>query len=539
MSTKTQPEQKQSQSFKAKDVRWDIFIPAFIVFAVVAVVALINGEALGQAANQFFFWSLDNFGWLYQYVVLACTVLCAILAFSKIGNIKIGGKDAKPKYSFWTWFAMTLTGGVATGIVTWGVNEPIIYYGNIWGELDGLGIAPFTDEAARFAIGRSYMNWSFLPYGIYALVGALVAYLYFNKKQKLNVTSTLKPLFGEKVTRGPVAAVIDCLSTLALGVGICGGLAMCITLVETGLRGYGTPKGSMGIMIIIGVVLIAMFSFSSYIGMDKGLKVVGSMNAWFYYALLAILLIGGPTLFILRNGTAGLAEWADNFFLWGLDPIDIGGAPLTRSWTLFDWACWIAYAPVTGIFLAMMSRGRTIREFMMVNWILPSVFGLIWFGVWGNNALHMQMSGKVDLVAAINEGGSVMALWTFLQNLSIDIGSLHIPIGVVIVPINILIIIASFVTAADATMTNIGSMCMKDVPIGTEPPGMMKVIWGAVIGVVAIVMAAFGGDQGVDGVKALAAAGGFLVLFIFLLQIVSSIKVFFTGKASSEVMGEE
>lgn len=229
-------------------------------------------------------------------------------------------------------------------------------------------------------------------------------------------------------------------------------------------------------------------------------------------------------LFIMRNSTAGLATWLHNFWLWGLDPIDIGGAALTRSWTLFDWACWIAYAPVTGIFLAMISRGRTIREFMIVNWILPSVFGFVWFAIWGNSALYMQMQGTADLVGAINQGGAVMALWVFLQNLPFGIGKL-------VVPFNLLIIIISFVTAADATLTNVGSMCVKNVPIGTEPPAKLKVLWGIVIGVVAIVMAAFGGGaQGVDGVKALATAGGFLVLFVFLLQIISSIKVFFMEK---------
>ena len=526
MSSNTKTEaSKPSGFFKdtSQNIRWEVFIPGFIVFAIAALVGIVSNEALTKSSMSFFYWSLDTFGWLYQYVVMASTILVAIITFSKLGNIRLGGKDAKPKLPFMTWFAMTLTGGVATGIVTWGVNEPLIYYGNVWGELDQLGIQPFTPEAAQFAMGRSFMNWTILPYAIYALCGALVAYLYYNKKQKLNVTATLKPIFGERVTKGALAAVIDTLSMLALGIGICGGLAMCITLVTTGLRTYGIQE-TLPLFVGIGVVIVCIFTFSSYVGMDKGLKVLGNLNAWFYYAVLALLLLTGPVLFILRNSTAGLAIWADNFFLWGLDPIDIGGAALTRSWTLFDWACWIAYAPVTGIFLAMVSRGRTIREFMIVNWILPSVFGFIWFGIWGNSALYMQMTGTADLVGALNSGGAVMAMWEFLKNLPFGLGTL-------IVPFNLIIIVISFVTAADATLTNVGSMCVKDVPIGTEPPAKIKVLWGVVIGTVAIVMAAFGGGaQGVDGVKALATAGGFVVLFVFLLQIVASIKVFFMDK---------
>lgn len=504
-----------------KSIRWDVFIPSFVVFAVAATVGILKNELLASASSQFFFWSLDMFGWLYQYAVMGCTLLAAIIAFTKLGNIRLGGKDAKPKYSFMTWFAMTLTGGVATGIVTWGVNEPIIYYGNVWGELDGLGITAFTPEAARFAIGRSLYNWTIVPYAIYAVCGVLVSYLYFNRKQKLTVTATLKPLFGERITRGVLASIIDTLSLLALGMGICSGLAMCVTLIITGLSsGYGIAS-SLSLYIIIGIILICIFTVSSYVGMDRGLKVLGNLNAWFYYGLLVLLLFAGPTLYILRNSTAGLAVWINNFFYWGLDPIDIGGAALTRSWTLFDWGCWIAYAPVTAIFLAMIARGRTIREFMIVNWILPSVFGFVWFGIWGNCALYMQISGTVDLVGAINSGGAVMALWEFLKNLPFGI-------GVIVVPFNILIVAISFITAADATLTNIGSMCVKDVPVGTEPPAGIKVIWGAVIGSVAIVMAAFGrGAQGVDGVKALAVAGGFVVLFVFVLQLFSLCKVLF------------
>jgi len=174
----------------------------------------------------------------------------------------------------------------------------------------------------------------------------------------------------------------------------------------------------------------------------------------------------------------------------------------------------------------MLSYGRTVREYMIVNWILPSVFGIIWFSVWGGSAIHMQMTGGADLVGALNTGGAIMALWEFLKNLPFGL-------GVIVVPINILVILASFVTCADATLTNIGSMCVRDVPIGTEPPAKIKALWGISIGVVAIIMAAYGGGaQGVDGVKSLAAAAGFVVLFIFVVQVIAFIKVFFIDKVT-------
>ncbi len=502
-----------------KNIRWTVFIPGFVLILIAAIIGLVSNEALSKISNKFFNWSLNSFGWLYQIVTIAGLAITFAIMFSKVGNVKFGGKDAKPKYSFGKWFAMTLTGGVATGIVSWGVNEPLIYFGNIYGELEQLGIKPFTMEAARFAIGRSFYNWSFIPYSIYGLVGVLVAYLYFNRKQQLSVTSTLTPIFGEKIKKPQFATVIDVLSMLGIVLGLSSGLTQCIILLTTGLKSaYGIETG-LPIFIFVGVLIVVLFSLSSYVGLDKGLGRLGSINAWFYYGLLIFIFVSGATLFILRTSVAGMAEWLQNFWSWGLDPIDIGGAPLVQSWTLFDWAVWIAYAPVTGIFLAQISYGRTVKQFLLINLVLPSIFGIVWFSIWGGSAIFMQMSGNVDLVSTIINSNATMALFEFLKQL---------PLSVILIPANLFIILISFVTAADATSTSIASMCMKDVPIGSEAPGYMKVVWGTLIGVVAIVMAAFGGGvQGVQGVKDLAAAGGFVVLFIFILQMAAAIKVFF------------
>ncbi len=513
-----------SKSKEKKQIRMGVFLPAFLFVGGAALLGIVNNKALADTAWAFFHWSLSTFGWLYQIVSVVGLLVVLIIMFSKLGSVRIGGKDAKPKFSMGTWFAMSLTGGVATGIVTWGVNEPLIYFGNVWGELSTLGIDPQSAEAVRFAMGRVFYNWTFIPYAMYALTGLLTAYVYFNKKEKLAVTSTLKPLFGEKITKGIWGDMVDTLSMLAITLGLTSGLTMCITLITSGLNySYGIEK-SFTLFFIVGIVIIFLYTFSSYIGLEKGMKKIASLNAYFYYGLLILLVIIGPKLFMVRTATAGIAEWLHNFWRWGLDPIDIGGAALTQSWTLFDWACWIAYAPVAGIFLAMISYGRTIKEFLLVNLILPSVFGIIWFAVWGGSALNMQITGQVDLVNTIAQTDAISALWQFIQNLPFGL-------GFIIIPVNLFIIVISFVTCADATSTDIASMCLKDVPIGTEPPAYLKVIWGATIGVIAIIMAAFGGhEQGVEGVKALATAGGFVVLFIYILQIISAIKIFFFDK---------
>ncbi|MDY4010815.1 MAG: BCCT family transporter [Fusobacterium gastrosuis] len=506
------------------NLKSEVFWPTIIFTGGAAVLGIFNNEALTSISKRFFTWSLDTFGWLYQIVVMLSFFIMFALFFSKLGSVRIGGKDAKANYSFGTWFAMALTGGVASGIVTWGVNEPLIYYGNVWGELSELGIEPFSKKAAIFAIGRSFYNWTFLPYAIYTLCGIIIAYLYFNKKRKLSVTTTLEPLFGEKLSSSKWTVIIDILSMLAIVLGLTSGLTACIVLIVSGISySYGIASSSV-LYYSVGIIIIALFTFSTYIGIDKGLKVIGSLNAYFYYGLLIFLFVLGPTLFILRIGTAGLAEWLHNFWYWGLDPIDIGGVALTRSWTLFDWAVWIAYAPVMGIFLAKISYGRTIREFIIVNLILPSIFGIVWFTVFGGSALDMQILNKFDLVNVLQNTNAVTAVWAFLKNLPFGV-------GIVIIPINLLIIVASFATAADATSMTVASMCVRNLEVGAEAPGLLKAIWGILIGSIAIIMSAFGGgEQGVDGVKSLATAGGFFVLFIFILQVCAAIKLFFIDK---------
>lgn len=509
-----------------KNIRWSVFIPSFIFMLVFAIYGIINSDGFTSYANSFFDWSLDSFGWLYQLAFISSLIFLIVLLFSKKGNIRIGGEDAKPKYKFLTWFSMVLIGGVATGIVTWGVNEPLIYYGNIYGELNTLGVSPFSNEAARFAMGRAFYNWSFFPYSVYTLSGLLTAYVYYNKKKKLSVTSTLEPILGDKLNNRVLCDGIDILALLGNVLGLCSGLGTCIIMITTGLHYIYNIPNSLNLFIIVGLIIVFLYTFSTYIGMDKGLKKIAGLNSYFYYGFLILLFIIGPTLFILKNTFAGFAEWLNNFWLWALDPNTIGGKELTQSWTLYNWSYWIAFAPVMGIFLGQISYGRTIREFITVNLIMPAIFGLIWFGIWGSSAIFMQSSGNVDLANTVINQNAVTALWQFLENLPFNLGK-------ILIPINIFVIVISFVTAADATSNNVASICVKDIPIGSEAPGFLKASWGIIIGIVAIILAAFGGtEQGVEGIKAVSAAGGFFVLFLFILQIISAIKMFYFDNIS-------
>lgn len=500
-----------------KEIRSKVFWPSIIIIGGAAILGIVNNELLTKIAQQVFTGSLRSFGWLYQIISVVAIILALVVSFSKFGDVVIGGPQAKPEFSFASWFAMALTGGIATGVITYGANEPIIYLGNVYGELTQSGIEPGSQEAVFFSLARCFYNWTFFPYAMYSLCGLLAAYLFFNKKQPLTVTSTLKPLFGPKVEK--MSWLIDTLALLAIALGLASSLGAGLTLVGSGIEiAYGIKQG-IPVWLALAVVTCVLYTSASYLGLERGIKFLADLNSKIFYFLLLFIFIIGPTLYILRTSTAGVAYWLHNFWIWALDPIDIAGEALVMWWTLYDWAIWIAYAPLMGLFLAMISYGRTIRQFMIINWMLPAMFGLIWFGIWGGTALNWQQNGVVDLVGTIKNSGAVAGLWAFLGNL---------PGAVILVPLVMVTLVISFATAADVMTTTIAMLCTKNIKHGDEPPAWQKILWGISIGLIAFFMVAFaGGVQGVDGVKYLAAAGGGMVLFIFVLQILSAIKTFF------------
>lgn len=408
-----------------KPIRWNVFIPCFLVVGGAAILGIVNNEWLTKVTKGIFSWSLNSFGWLYQVVAMVTLVVVALLAFSKTGNIRFGGKDAKAKYSFGSWFAMTLTGGIATGLITYGVNEVLIYFGNIYGELDGYGVKALSDEAAQFAMGRSFYNWTFVPYAMYALSGVVIAYMYFNRKKELSVSASLIPLFGEGVTKGFWKALIDVLSVLAIALGLASSLGAGLALIGTGLSSaYGIKQGPI-VWFVLTAIITATFTVASVTGIDKGIKWLAGLTSKIFYVLLIVLFLIGPTLYILNMANVGLGYWLDRFWTWGFDPGTVGGEALVTWWTMYDWAIWIAYAPLMGIFFAIIAYGRTVRQFLVINWILPASFGFVWFSVWGGTALKWQTSGKADIIATIQEEGAVAGIWEFLK---------HVPLGAIIIP---------------------------------------------------------------------------------------------------------
>lgn len=511
---------------KKNKINKAVFIPSLILSLLIVIIGLINTDVFTAITKKTFEFILTNFGWLFQLVSMLTLMIAIIIFISKFGNIRFGGPKAKPKFSIFSWAMMAIMGGVSTGLITYGTNEPLIYFGDIYGELEQTGIEPMSSEAASFALGRVFYNWSFIPYAIYTVVGVLLSYLYFNKRKKLTIAASIAPVLGEKITNSWFANVINILSLIAITLGLAASFGIGLTLISSGLQyKYGIQTG-LGTWTILAITITFTFTFSAYTGLNKGIKYLADFKGYIYIALLALIFIAGPTLDIMGVSLSGLKTWFSNFFNWGFDSGSDLGESLVHWWTLYDWAFWIAYAPLMGIFFAMISYGRTIREFMIVNWIIPSLIAIIWFGIWGVSALHMQESG-VDLVGQIAENGAVSGLWMFIDNMSF----FGLSLGWLFIPIMIITLSLTLIVASQSSIASISSLCTKDYDFNVEPPGMLKIIWGVIIGIIGFVLIAYaGGEQGVDGVKYMATIAGFVVLFIFILQLISVVKTFFFEK---------
>lgn len=508
-------------------LRKGVFFPAFLLVLGAGVVGLVNNKLLINCFQAVFNWSYVNLSWMYQFIMAALFVLCCLLLFSRKGDLRIGGKDAKPKYSFWTWFAMSLTGGIGASIVSSGVSQPITFLESVWGELEGYGIEPGSSEAVLFALGRTFHEWAFFPYAFYGMCGVLIAYVCYNKKKPLTISSTLSPLFGDKASRPGVAALVDMSAVLALALAIVGTLGTFIGLVPSCLKQvYGLTVGAP-VMFAVMAVTTVMYLLSSLSGVDKGIKFFARLNFKFYMLLLLVVaLLGGSLAWILNAGTSSLGYWLQNLPLWTFDTGTAGGENLIKWWTIYNWTFWMAFAPVTGVFLAQLSYGHTIREVLIVNWIMPSLFAVVWFSVFGGCAIDWQLSGVVDLAAVMQENGTYAAIWSFIRQL---------PLSAVLVPVTLFVMLISFSTSADNSITVISALCMRGRRIGDEAPAPVKIAWGVAIGLLSFLLMAYAsGGKGNDGVRYMVVSIGSVFSILIILQIAAAVKVFFFPSRSED-----
>ncbi len=459
---------------------FDVNAPVFVVSSVVTVAfilaALVFRERAAELLGGLRVDITTQFDWVFMGVGNLLFLFCLFLVLSPLGRVRLGGARARPEYSRSAWFSMLFTAGVAIGLLFYGVLEPVYYY-----RKPPLGIDPADTEAARaIGISASTFHWGLSAWSFYATVGLSLAFFAYNRGLPLTIRSAFQPLFGERVWGWP-GHVVDVLAIFATLFGLATSLGIGAGQAVAGLNYlFGVPSNEFAQVAFI-VVVTACATISVLAGIDVGIKRLSQFNALLALALALFVLAAGPTLYIFDGLRAGLVDYAAKFV-----PLSnwVGRRDLDfmHGWTTFYWAWWIAWAPAVGMFIARVSKGRTIREFVIGVLLLPTLCCLLWMGIFGGTALHQFIvEGYTGVTEAIAAWRPELVLFKMLERL---------PLAGLISFASVILLMVFFITSSDSA-----SLVVNNISAGGKlgTPRAQHVFWCGLEGLVAIALLLGGG----------------------------------------------
>lgn len=412
--------------------------------------------------------------------------LCVYLIFSRFNQIKLGKDDKKPEFSLISWFAMLFSAGMGMGLVFWTTAEPISHAFK-----SSPNAEVGSDQAIKESLQFSFFHWGIHAWAVYALVALVLAYFKFHRGYPGLISATLIPVFGKERMEGVLGKTIDTLAVVATVVGVAATLGFGSAQINEGLAFlFNTPSNYL-VQLIILIVSTALFIFSAWSGVSKGIKYLSNINMVLGFLLMILLLIVGPTLYILNMFTESIGGYITNFFnmSFRIAPMDQDNRTWINNWTIFYWSWWVSWSPFVGIFIARISRGRTIKEFMLGVLFVPSIVCFIFFAVFGVSALDLEQQG----LAAISDYPMETATFAVLD---------QYPLGILMSLVTLLVIAIFFITSADSATFVLGMLSTKG---SLNPTGSVKIIWGLCLSAMAAIIVYFGGTQGLQNVLIIAA----------------------------------
>ena len=430
-------------------------------------------------------------------------LLVAWVALSPLGRVRIGGPDAKPILSRWNWFAITLCTTVAIGILFWGAAEPMFH---INGPPAFSGAEARSGDAAVFAISTLFMHWTITPYALYSVPALAFALAHFNLGRPYSLSGPLSLVFGRWAT-GRGGAVIDAVGLYALVAGVAASLGVGVMTLAGGLDRLTVLADGPALRFAVTLAIVALFVASSITGIQRGIRILSDVNVKFFFLLALFVLIAGPTGAILSLGASALGDYAAGFIPASLALGERAGSQWMRDWTVFYFANWLAWAPITALFLGRISVGYTVREFLLFNLVAPAAFGALWMTIFGGAAINIDAAAGGALTEALNERGADAVIYALFD---------AFPFAAFIAAAFVALTFISFVTAMDSNTHSIASVCLH--PANTEKDQRaqalpVKIFWGALVGAVAWVMTS---TTGIDGVRMLSNLGGAPGLLILI-----------------------
>ena len=486
-----------------------VFWVAAILSAVFVVWGILFTDNLAAVFNAVL-WSflVPNFGWVFILSSFGFLTFSIYLAFSRYGKIRLGGQDEQPEFSTVSWVAMMFSAGMGIGLMFFGVAEPLSHMSSPPGGTAEAG----TRGAAQVAMEYSYFHWAFHPWAIYAIMGLALAYFTFRKGMPNLVSMAFYPLLGDRVY-GPIGKTIDILAIFATLFGSATSLGLGALQINQGLEavfGFG-GRNAVGLAIVVIAILTAAFILSAISGVHRGIQWIANTNMVLAVFLLVFVFFLGPTVFILNTFTESLGGYMANLIPMSFRTAAFSDGEFVTTWTIFYWAWWISWAPFVGVFIARISRGRTIREFVLGVILAPSVVSFVWFAVLGGTAINLQLSGAVSNLADTAASNQPAALFLTLE---------QFPLFGLTAIITIILVALFFVSGADAASVVMGMLSSKG---NLHPRRWNLIVWGTFTGAAAAICLLSGAIQGsVDAALsalqavAIASAAPFVLVLIGL-----------------------
>ena len=484
-----------------------IFGVSVVVYVLIFLFILLTPKVAETSVNAILGFTLSTVGWVYILAYAFIIVSFLAIGVSKYGKIKLGPPDSKPEYSFFSWMGLLFGAGLGVGLVFYGVYEPVSHFIS----------APFAEsgsaEAAADAMRTTFFHWSFLPWASYGIVGLCMAYFAHCKGLPSLVSSTFQPTLGDRISKAP-GKIIDAFSLIAVVCGVSMSVGFAATQFVSGLNmQYGVPNTFFTVALVV-VVIGVLSTISAMSGVAKGIKIISDTNMYIVLLLLVFTLIFGSTVYLINTFFQSMGDMVFNFpwLLFFSDSFETvsnhTGYDWVESWTIFYWAWWVAFAPFVGGFLANISKGRTIREFVLACLFVPGILCCIWFTFFGGEAIHLTLfeGSDVAVAAAADTNNS---LFIFLKEL---------PFSVVTIPLSMVLILTLIITSVNSSTYVAGTLSAG----GDFVPSLgLRAFWGIFIALNAILFFSIGG---LDTLKNIAVVFAFPFIIITVLMIFNLFK---------------
>ena len=474
-----------------------VFIISSVIVAIIVLLGAIFPVKFNDIGDKATAWITETLGWYYMIVVIAMIFFCIFLMLSPIGKLKLGKPHEKPEFNTVSWFAMLFSAGMGIGLVFWGAAEPIAHFAA------PPKADPKTTAAYAEALQSVFFDWGFHAWGVYGVVALALAYFQFRKDEPGLISKTLRPVFGRYVD-GPLGIVIDVLSVIATIGGVAVSLGMGALQINGGLNYLFDVPNNIFVQSIIIIIVTILFLTSAWSGLNKGIQILSNVNISIAGLLLIAVLIIGPSILMLNAFTTTTGNFLQTFLQNSFDTgmFNSQKADWMSDWTFFQLAWWISWSPFVGVFIARVSRGRTVREFIGGVMLVPVLISFIWFSVFG--VLGVETAKKHPAIFDMPPETALFGVFN------------EMPLGLILSIITLALIATFFITSADSATFVLGMLTTRG---SLNPSSFIKIVWGVAQSLIAFILLFTGGDNGLNALQntAIITALPFSVIIIFMM----------------------